>query len=432
MKCRIMKRIIAYLLMVTLGVQISAVAVSAADTEKQYRYHRYIDEDGNVSLCPYYGNWRFDTSTMEIQYTDWMSEPLDVDNGRYSTYTHVYQGSSCKKAGCEDESCDTDRYVDEDGEYWFYQETRTVTKPDAEDEVDTPDEEDLTVSDAPELLDTPDEVDDVISDDGDSVFNRIGVSITEYALDLLEAVMDTFTPGDILTFGEAILSYKESIKVLLDAAVIGEIENEAIANALWEILEETSSMGDAIPDDVLDYAGALFAEAFEEQPDLWEPIIKMTITKTPKIVLYIASTGAAGKLLPIKLVLNVFEVSADRFWKLGEAIAEYKDLGVATSDAIVINCRDLLNRNLKNIEMIAELALRDRYSGTNDFLDDVRGLEDSIIDYKEALEDGIDTTMTFWFRVFHPYRTDALEKALEELNALEVNYEQYYWDIVNE
>ena len=428
MKNKVIRRMIAYVLLITLGVQMSAV-VSAADTEKQYRYHHYVDEDGNISLCPYYGNWKYDTTTMQIEYTEWMSEPLTVDNGKYSTYTHVYQGTSCKRAGCVDKSCDTNRYVDEDGEYWFYQETRTVTVQDAKDES----AEDLPeASDIPELLDTPDEANEVISDERDSVFNRIGVSITEYAIDLLEAVMDTFTLGDTITFGEAILSYKESIKVLLDAAVIGEVENEVIANALWEILEETSSMEDAIPDDVLDYAGALFAEAFEEQPDLWEPIIKMTITKAPKIVLYIASTGAAGKLLPVKLVLNVFEASADRFWKLGETIAEYWDVSGQLPSSLISRYNDLLKFHFENLEMTAEAAFLDRSTGTNEFLYVSENLMEMIQDSKKNIEEEINNTLTIGFRILHPNWTKALRKVLEELEALEIDYEEYYWDIVNE
>ena len=126
MKGQMIKRMLVVMLLAALGVQISSVTVSADDTETQYRYHRYADEDGNVSLCPYYGGWVYD-STMEIEYTEWMSEPLEEDNGRYSYFVHVYQGNSCKNAGCIEDSCDTNRYVDEDGEYWYYQETRTVT-----------------------------------------------------------------------------------------------------------------------------------------------------------------------------------------------------------------------------------------------------------------------------------------------------------------
>ena len=431
MKSRIIKRIVVFILLITLGVpfsvQFSADTVSAATTEKQYRYHRYVDDKGNVSLCPYYGNWRYDTK-MKIEYTEWMSEPLTVDNGKYSTYTHVYQGTSCKRAGCVDKSCDTNRYVDEDGEYWFYQETRTVTIQAAKDEL----AEDLPeASDIPELLDTPDEADEVITDETDSVLNQIGVSLAEYAIDLIDAVVDTFTPEDTITLGKAVLSYKESIKAILNTVVIGEIEDESIANELWEILENTPFIED-ISDDVLDYAGALFVEALEEQPNLWEPIIKTTITKAPQIVLYIVSTGAGGKLLPLKLVLNVFEASAERFWEFGEAVADLWGFGVETADAIISDCEGLLRQHYENIGMVAEAAVRDRASETDSFLDDVQRLETSIVNYKESLINSIDTTLTPWFKLFHRNRTRALKEVQEELEALEIDYEEYYWDIVNE
>ena len=180
MKSRIIKRIVVFILLITLGVpfsvQFSADTVSAATTEKQYRYHRYVDDKGNVSLCPYYGNWRYDTK-MKIEYTEWMSKPLTKDNGKYSTYTHVYQGASCEKAGCVDESCDTNRYVDEDGEYWFYQETRTVEKEVEEKEQTTE------------------------------------------------------------------VSYKEYVEAVLDATTIGEIE-DTVADTLWKMFEITSSVAD--------------------------------------------------------------------------------------------------------------------------------------------------------------------------------------------
>lgn len=90
----------------------------------QYRYHRYIDSAGNISVCPYYGGWKY-SSTMTIQYTEWLDAPLTVNNGSYSCYTHVRQ-SQCAGKGCIDASCDTNR-VEYNGTYYFYQETRMVT-----------------------------------------------------------------------------------------------------------------------------------------------------------------------------------------------------------------------------------------------------------------------------------------------------------------
>lgn len=90
----------------------------------QYRYHRYADSAGNVSVCAYYGGWK-NGSTMELQYTPWLDERLPMDNGSYSYYVHARQGELCAEKGCIDPSCDTYRFY-MDGSYWYYEETRNV------------------------------------------------------------------------------------------------------------------------------------------------------------------------------------------------------------------------------------------------------------------------------------------------------------------
>lgn len=92
-------------------------------TKTQYRYHRYIDAKGNVSLCPYYGGSLF-KSTMTLQYTDWLDAPL-TKNSSSSGHNHVNQGSLCTKAGCIDPSGKTERFTDGSSN-WYYQETRVV------------------------------------------------------------------------------------------------------------------------------------------------------------------------------------------------------------------------------------------------------------------------------------------------------------------
>ena len=149
-------------------------------------------------------------------------------------------------------------------------------------------------------------------------------------------------------------------------------------------------------------------------------------------MLYIISTGAGAKLLPLKLVLNVFEASAERFWEFGEAVADLWGFGVGTADAIISDCEGLLRQHYENIGMVAEAAVRDRASETDSFLDDVQRLETSIVIYKESLINSINTPFTPCFKLFHRNRTRALKEVQEELEALEIDYEEYYWDIVNE
>jgi len=93
-------------------------------TKTQYRYHRYRDAAGNVSLCPYYGGDLY-KSKMTLEYTDWLDQPL-TKNSASGGHTHVNQGVWCTKAGCIDPSCKTDRFTDGSSN-WYYEETRIVT-----------------------------------------------------------------------------------------------------------------------------------------------------------------------------------------------------------------------------------------------------------------------------------------------------------------
>ena len=466
MKHCILRRVTAAVLVIACAFQAFPIIAFASSTQKQYRYHRYIDNKGNVSVCPYYGNWKYDTSSMKIEYSEWLSQPLKVDNGKYSCYTHVYQGSSCDKAGCIDPSCDTDRYVDENGTYWYYQETRTVEvqppvmpeataapQPTVAPQVTTAPEvtaapettaapQPTTVPEpvptpkptatpkptptpektpAPELKDTPYEADTVV--------NQIGAGLTGYALDLIKAVVDTFTPTDTLSLGKELLSFKDTAKALLDAAVLGKIEDETIATALWNIYEY--SLDGEIPDDMLSYAAELYLEALDQQPELWEPVIKITIQKSPKLALWVAAKGAGGKVKALELVVNVFEASADKYWELGEAVASYQEVGSEHSQDIIRYYNGFMDDHYEAMELVAEAAYRDRSSGKTEFLENVKNLQVAHENSKTMFKDVINEALTFWFRLFHPFRTNALENILDELDNLDVNYEDCYWQIMN-
>lgn len=104
-------------------------------TKTQYRYHRYIDEAGNVSLCPYYGSSVFH-STLSLQYTDWMDTPL-AKNSNPGGHNHINQGTACTNSGCIDPSRSTERFTDGTSN-WYYEETRTVTVETPEASVPTP------------------------------------------------------------------------------------------------------------------------------------------------------------------------------------------------------------------------------------------------------------------------------------------------------
>ena len=441
MKGQFLKRAFILFLSVALGIQMFPITAAAVDTEKQYRYHRYIDNKGNVSLCPYYGNWKYNTSSMKIQYTEWMSQPLGIDNGQYSYYVHVYQGKSCDNAGCVDSSCDTDRYVDGNGTYWFYQETRTVTVSSSKDDIAEPEEspepskpaepakpsappESGTQSPRPELKDTPPEA--------KSLGEEIGEELFEYFIDLTWAAVDTFAPTDLMAMGKAILAFKDGVSTLLDADFIGQIENKQVASDLNEILLQYLKVSE-LSNEAVEYASELINVALEEQPSLWKSVIRTTIKKSPGLILYIVSSSGNTKLLPLdlKLVLNIFEVSAERYWELGEAIAEYRSVIGDHSNDIIRYYEGFLESHYEALEMVGEAALRDVASGKNDLLDEVQNLANAHASSKEVFKSAINDALTFWLKVFHPKQASALLRILDELNTLEIDYEAYYWDIVN-
>lgn len=108
-------------------------------TKTQYRYHRYIDNNGEYAICPYYGNVTYNT-TMHIEYTDWLDSPLpEVKRGYVNYLEHPYQGASCDRAGCIDGATfQVHRHEDSRGGVWYYEETRTVEASSQTKPIDTP------------------------------------------------------------------------------------------------------------------------------------------------------------------------------------------------------------------------------------------------------------------------------------------------------
>lgn len=105
-------------------------SVSPDVTKTQYRYHRYIDNNGEYAICPYYGNVTYNT-VMHLEYTDWLDSPLpEIKRGYVNYLEHPYQGASCDNAGCIDGATfQVHRHEDASGGVWYYEETRTVEAP---------------------------------------------------------------------------------------------------------------------------------------------------------------------------------------------------------------------------------------------------------------------------------------------------------------
>jgi len=100
---------------------------SVENAKTQYRYHIYVNQDGARYICPYYGQTsdKYYGTTFTIRYTEWLDEPLPVDNGTNNYYTHP-RHKDCVEYGCIDDDYDGDRYRDANGLTWFYQETRQI------------------------------------------------------------------------------------------------------------------------------------------------------------------------------------------------------------------------------------------------------------------------------------------------------------------
>lgn len=100
---------------------------SVVSTKTQYRYHTYVNENGARYICPYYGqdSEKYSGTTFTIRYTEWLDEPLSVDNGDFNYFSHP-RHEKCAQYGCIDATYNGDRYRDANGLTWYYQETRQV------------------------------------------------------------------------------------------------------------------------------------------------------------------------------------------------------------------------------------------------------------------------------------------------------------------
>ena len=457
MKKGIIKRLGILLLTVTLTVGGGYIPISAAEYKTEYRYHRYIDNGGNVSVCPYYGNWKYNTSSMHIEYSVWLEQPLQVDNGKYSCYTHVNQGTSCEKAGCIDPSMDTNRYIDGNGTYWYYQETRTVevasepepepappvvvpepepepappvvvpepepepvppvVVPEPEPPVVTPQEELPTIT----FEELPEETDDF--------WDQIGEEALDYGLDIFICGVDAASPDENITLALELIKHKDLLKIILEAGTYKTIEDEDVLKALVEIVEMTGTVDD-LPDDALEEAAVLLYTAIMNQPELAEHITYTLIKYSPRIVIKIVTFGLGDKIPGINLALSVFEESASRFWALGEAVAEYSDAMGGLEDTFVTRYDDFMIHHYQCMDLVAACALQDKEQGTLNNLHIVEGCDNTMESSKNGIRQSINDTLTLWFRILHPNRTDNLEQIIECLDEIDIDYVQYYMEII--
>ena len=477
-------RVGIFLMVISLCFNGIYIPASAAETRTEYRYHHYSDDKGNVSICAYYGNWKYNTSSMKKVYTDWLTEPLAVDNGQYSYYTHVYQGRSCDKAGCTDSSVDTNRYVDANGTYWFYQETRVVeVKPTVTVQPTVTPASKPTVTSAPPSTVTPttkpivtptpkpatpapqpatptpvpvvvipqitvtptvtpkpeNDVQIIFQDipkNETDIWDEIGAELLQYAIDILDCIIDALSPEDELKVTKALLSTKdllnnkELIKNLIKVDLLGKIENKDIMNQLLEIVENTADM-EGVPDEVLGETANLLYKVVLEQPELQKHIIYTLIKYSPRLVLKVV-TGNCGDKIPIlKLLIGIFETSAERFWNLGEALSKYVDAVDAVEDSLVERYNNLVLHNYKFYSKVTEHALEDKEQGTSNYLNEIEYCENTMDGIRDEIVTSIDEKLSFWFKLLHPERAEHLKEVRDELCKLEFDYMDCYLEIVN-
>ena len=264
-----------------------------------------------------------------------------------------------------------------------------------------------------------------------TIWAEIGTEVLKYAVDIFDCFVDSLSSEDELEVAKALLSNKELLKNLLDATFIGKIEADDVRNELLEMVENVTNVDD-IGDEVLgDVAGVLF-KALTQQPELCGEAISTLLKYSPQLVLMVVTGNCGDKIPGFKLLLGVFEVSAERFWNLGEAFAEYSDAINAVEESLVARYENLVLHNYKFYGEVTKLALEDKQRGEYVSLKEVRMCENTMVGIRDEIRTSIDDKLDFWFRFFHSQKAKHLEEIVKELDALEFDYTEYYLDVMEE
>lgn len=357
----------------------AADSKSACDYVKQHRYHRYMDDRGDVSLCPYYGSYKYDVPYMKLEYTDWLETPLNVDNGGGNGYVHVYQGSACDDAGCIDDSMDTDRYIDASGEVWYYHETRII---EVCTDSSTDDKKGYAI---------------VVSENGDTdVWNEIGADILKYSLDVVDEVLSCVPGEEKLKSTQKLLENKTLIKVMTDLIVKGEVDvDDVFKGEIESLIEDTGGNSDVAR---LLYEYISEDDAFAE--DVWYTAIKYT----PRLITEVITGGASEYYVPLNVVLSVYEVSTQNFINLGDALGElivYECSEKKTADVYAQERYSNFEAHNNDItDMVKTLVNIDAINGNKDHYDVICTAGDIMCSIRSDIVQYIDNTLTrsycFW------------------------------------
>lgn len=369
----------------------------------QYRYHRYTDDSGDVSLCPYYGSYKYNNGDMELQYTDWLESPLSVDNGGGNGYVHVRIEGECDDAGCIDSSMDTDRYRDALGTFWYYEETRIIETYTSEN-----DEIDYAI---------------IVSENNDlKLWNAIGVNIFSYSLDVVDELFSLIPEYSKLEVMDKLLENKVLIKMLADFIVNGDINvDEKFREEIESFVEDYGVNSDMT---------RLLYERITNSSDLEEDVWYIAIKYTPRLFFDAVSGGAAEQCLPIKVVICVYEASTQNFWDLGDAIGKlvvYETSEKKTADVFAQErYSDFKSSHNTITDMVTELAIRDALNGNKDHYDIICEVAELMCSIRGDIAQFIDKNLSSWGSIWNRRKSRSLKNTQASLNGLDLEYEALY------
>lgn len=373
-----------------------------------YRYHRWVvpENPNKSSLCPYSGGAKYGT-TLVLEYSSWGAK-YEVANEPYNYFQHVHQGKACSSRGCVDKSCRTDRYKGTDGTFWFYEEHKVVYTDSAKNdsEIEPVELKSLSASDR-------------------SVFDKIAVNLLDYGVDLVDSVLDEASDQDRFETVKTILSYRDTL-VLLIKSLSSEIEDQDIKKSLVEIVKKVDA-GKANSEDLETAAGLLIAAA-QSDSKLIGKVIEEGLKRGPRLIM---SVLYHGKIPPsIRLVLTVYEASVESFSELGNAVAEYRRVTGGHADSIVNHFLEYQKAYTEWAALTAEAAFRDRANHSLDFLEGIREFDECNDASKKLYLEEISKLNTPVFKLFHPERSDQLDRIVQSIEKLSLNFEASYLAIV--
>ena len=404
-----------------------AASKSSASETTLYRYHRWVvkGRPEKSSLCPYSGGAKYGTKLV-LEYSNWSTEKMEVANAPYNYFQHVHQGKACSSRGCIDKSCKTDRYIDENGTYWFYEERKVISN-------DSNQGNSATSSKLPDTSSTPKEESITLtssSADDKRVWMTIGVDILNYAVDAISSVVDELDDSDVTEVGIAIATNRDCIKVLLDKALINRIDDDKIRDALIAELYKSQKPGATSGDsDDLKVIASLFVKAMKKDPRFAGECVKEGIKIAQRQIMSAITGGNIPA--PMRVVIAVYESSCEAIYKASCAVVDLYNINVEHADVVADHFIRFENTYTEWLQLTCQAAIRDRENNSTQFLQGVRKFDELCTESRQLFLDEIARINTKTFKLFHRDQSARLERIAERVRAMDVNFETTYHSISN-